>query len=117
MALKILWTPQAEKGLDKVISYLEEKWTSKEVFALEEKIQALLERIGKYPKIYPATSEYPNVRKGLVDKNNYIIYRIRPRKRPLKSLILRVLGKIILADIFCNRRTYLEYRSHLQNIE
>jgi hypothetical protein len=29
MALKILWTPQAEKGLNKVIGYLEEEWTSK----------------------------------------------------------------------------------------
>ena len=26
MALKIVWTPQAEKGLDKVIKYPEENW-------------------------------------------------------------------------------------------
>lgn len=82
MALKILWTPQAEKGLDKVIGYLEEEWTSKEVLALEEKLQALLERIGKYPKIYPATTKYPNVRKGLVDKKTTSFTAYVPGKKP-----------------------------------
>jgi|GEM_PF-5552057 plasmid stabilization system protein ParE len=27
MALKVVWTPQADRGLDKVIEYLEEEWT------------------------------------------------------------------------------------------
>jgi len=89
MALKILWTPQAEKGLDKVLTYLEEEWTSREILTLEKNLQTLLERIGKYPKICPATSKYVNVRKGLVDKNNYIIYRIRPRKKTIEIINFR----------------------------
>ena len=74
MALKIVWTPQAEKGLDSVIAYLEEKWTVKEIHNLERNLKELLERIGKYPKICPATGKYKNVHRGIVGKNNYIIY-------------------------------------------
>jgi len=32
MALKIIWTPQANSGLAKVITYLEKNWTKKEIF-------------------------------------------------------------------------------------
>ena len=80
MALKIIWTPQAKKGLDKVVSYLEEEWTVNEILKLEDNLDQLLERISKYPKICPPTGKYKNVHKGFVDKNNYIIYRINPRK-------------------------------------
>ncbi len=89
MALKIVWTPQADKGLDKVLIYLEEEWTVKEILNLEQKIQSLLNRISKYPKICPATGKYKNVHKGLVDKNNYIIYRIKPRKGIIEIINFR----------------------------
>jgi len=38
MALKVVWTKQAEKGLLKVIRYLEEEWSSKEILRLEKNI-------------------------------------------------------------------------------
>lgn len=55
MALKIVWTPQAKNGLDKVIDYLEKEWTIMEILNLEQNIIDLLNRISKYPKICPQT--------------------------------------------------------------
>ncbi|WP_281235479.1 hypothetical protein [Flavobacterium gelatinilyticum] len=37
MALKFIWTSQAVKGFNKVVDYLEEKWTKKEILNLENK--------------------------------------------------------------------------------
>jgi len=89
MALKIVWTPQALKGLESVISYLEEEWTSKEIIQLETNVNHLLEQIKSYPKICPMTGQYKNVHKGLVDKNNYIIYRVKPRKQVIEIVNFR----------------------------
>lgn len=89
MALNVVWTPQAEKGLDNVLTYLHEEWSAKEILALENKILALIERISKYPKICPPTGNAPNVYKGLVDKNNYIVYRVRPRKKTIEIINFR----------------------------
>lgn len=89
MALKIKWTPQAEKGLFNVLEYLEEKWTKKEILNLERKIEEFTERISKYPKICPPSAQKSNLRKGLVDKNNYIIYRIQPRKKVIEIINFR----------------------------
>lgn len=89
MALKIVWTPRAEKGLKTVIDYLEEEWTAKEILKLEQNIRNLLKQISKYPRICPATSKHKNVHKGLIDKNNYIIYRVRPQKGIIELLNFR----------------------------
>jgi plasmid stabilization system protein ParE len=76
MALEIVWTPQAEKGLNKVLAYLEEEWTEMEILQLENNLRNFLAYIIKYHEMFPETEMYKNVRKGLVDKNNYIIYRV-----------------------------------------
>jgi len=89
MALKIVWTPQANEGLIKVINYLEINWTKKEILNLEQNINELIKRISKYPEICPATLKYKNVRKGLVDKNNYIIYRIKARTKTIEIINFR----------------------------
>ncbi|MBS9464407.1 type II toxin-antitoxin system RelE/ParE family toxin [Flagellimonas sp. 389] len=89
MALNIIWTPQADKGLQNVLDYLEEEWTEREILNLEQRLKEFLERISKYPKICPPTGKYKNVRKGLVDKNNYIIYRTKPRKGVIELINFR----------------------------
>lgn len=89
MALKIVWTPQAINGLDRVIDYLAKDWIKVEIRTLEQNVQNLLNRISKYPKIYPQTGEFRNVHKGLVDKNNYLIYRFRPEKELIEIINFR----------------------------
>ena len=51
MALEIIWTPQAYKGLQNVLAYLEEEWTEREILNLEQRLKEFLERVSKYPKI------------------------------------------------------------------
>ena len=89
MALKIVWTYQAEKGLLSVLEYLENKWTSKEINNLEGKLSRLLERISKYPDLFPVASKFKDVHKALVDKNNYIIYRVNFQKGIIEIINFR----------------------------
>ncbi len=89
MALKIVWTPQAENGLNKVLDYLEKEWTVMEILNLEQNLNDLLNRIRKYPQMCPQTGKLKNVYKGLVDKNNYIIYRIKPKKQLIEIINFR----------------------------
>lgn len=89
MALKIVWTPQALEGLEKVIDYLEDEWTATEILNLEQKISEFVNRISNYPKIYSQTGKFANIHKGLIDKNNYIIYRIQPKKKLIEIINFR----------------------------
>lgn len=89
MALKIVWTPQAESGLEQVLDYLEIHQTKNEIIQLESKLKGVLKHIQKYPKIYPKTIKYKDVHKALIDKNNYIIYRINPGNKIIEIINFR----------------------------
>ncbi|EKF55044.1 hypothetical protein I215_09286 [Galbibacter marinus] len=60
-----------------------------EILNLELNLKDLLNRISKYPKICPETGKFKNLHKGLVDKNNYIIYRIQPQKELIEIINFR----------------------------
>jgi plasmid stabilization system protein ParE len=89
MALKITWTPQALQGLGTVVDYLEAYWTFREVKTLQENISQLTKQISEFPNSCPTTSWRANLHKGLVDKNNYIIYRVNLKNSTIEILYFR----------------------------
>ena len=89
MALKIVWTPQALKGLKKVLEYLAAEWSKKEILNLEIKLYAVLNQIRKQPQLFPQTGSFKNTHKALIDKNNYIIYRNNDSKRVIEIINFR----------------------------
>jgi plasmid stabilization system protein ParE len=89
MALKVVWTPQAIQGMEEVLDYLEKEWSAKEIVQFEKNLTKFVSRISNYPKIYPTSGKNPELRKGLVDKHNYMVYRINTNKRMLEIIHFR----------------------------
>lgn len=89
MALEIKWTPQADKGLEKVIEYLEAEWTVREILELENKINQLTKQINLNPEQFPKSETYINLHKAIVDKNNYLVYRINVKKGSVEIVSFR----------------------------
>jgi hypothetical protein len=58
MALNINWTKQANKGLNKVIEYLEQEWTFREILNLEENIKQVTNQISVFPNLFPKSETY-----------------------------------------------------------
>lgn len=77
MALRIVWTGQAKKGLQLVLDYLAEDWTIAAIMNLENRLSEFMDRISKHPEIHPASDQRKDLRKGIVDKNNYVVYRVK----------------------------------------
>lgn len=89
MALKIHWTPQAEKGLDAVLEYLEKEWTIREILQLEERINKIISQIIIYPTLFPKSKKNKQLHKALVDKNNYFVYRINKKSKSIEIINFR----------------------------
>ena len=68
-----------------VIEYLEAKWTFREILQLEENITQVTNQIGLFPDLYPKSETYKNLHKALVDKNNYLVYRVNYNKPKLRD--------------------------------
>lgn len=86
MALKIEWTSQAIKGFDKVVDYLEAKWTKREILNLEMKIQQVINQIILNPKQFPKSLKKSPLHKAIVDKNNYLVYKINKESNILEII-------------------------------
>jgi plasmid stabilization system protein ParE len=89
MALTVKWTLQAEKGLGKVIEYLEKEWTVKEILQLEKNINQVIHQIGLNPELYPKSEKNKQLRKIVVDKNNYLVYKLNKKSKTLEIINFR----------------------------
>lgn len=89
MALEIIWTLRADKGLESVLEYLEKEWTAKEILQLEKKINQITGQISLNPDLYPKSETYKNLYKAIVDKNNYLVYQVNNKKRFVEIINFR----------------------------
>jgi len=89
MALEIKWTTQADKGLAIVIEYLEAEWTFKEILRLEENITQVTNQISLFPDLYPKSETYKNLHKAIVDKNNYLVYKVNFKNSRIEIINFR----------------------------
>lgn len=89
MALEVKWTIQADKGLAIVIAYLEAEWTFREILQLEVNITQVTNQISLFPELYPKSETNKNLHKALVDKNNYLVYRVNYKKSCIEIVNFR----------------------------
>lgn len=79
MAFVIRWTKRADITFAKIVSYLEKEWTEKEVGNFVKKTFIVINLISHNPEMFPATKG-KDVRKGLISKQNSLIYRIKKKE-------------------------------------
>jgi plasmid stabilization system protein ParE len=89
MALVVKWTLQANKGLAKVIAYLEAEWTFREIIQLEKNIIQVINQIVLFPDLYPKSETNKDLHKAIVDKNNYLVYRVNHKTNTIQIINFR----------------------------
>ncbi len=96
---KILWTDNALRELEKIIEFLEENWTEKELRNLATNLEKTLSIISKNPHVFQKSDVQKDIRRAVVLSLNSLYYRIlkedveilsffsnrqNPKKRKLK---------------------------------
>lgn len=89
MALKIVWTPRAEKGFEKILAYIQENWTQREVQNFIRESFRFFALLTEHPEILEKSDKQRNVYRGPMDSHNILTYRIKPRKRQIELLNIR----------------------------
>lgn len=77
--MEIVWSEIALESYFKVIDYLFNQWTEKEVKKFDEKVEALIQRLTSHIEICPK-SKLLGYRKCLIDEYNSLIYYIANNK-------------------------------------
>ncbi len=84
--MEIIWTDTALETYLKVIDYLFDYWTIKELDFFEVDVDQLIERISTYNQICPE-SELFGYRKCVIDEHNSLVYLIENNKLLLVTFI------------------------------
>jgi plasmid stabilization system protein ParE len=56
---------------------------------LEKKIRQVTKQVGLNPEQFPKSETYKNLHKAIVDKNNYLVYRINAKKGAVEIVNFR----------------------------
>jgi plasmid stabilization system protein ParE len=89
MALALVWTKRAIQGFDKIVRYLEENWTDKEVRNFIRESDEFFTLLSDYPELLQKTRHYKNVYRGPMNKLTIITYRVKPRKQQIEIINVR----------------------------
>ncbi len=75
MAKEVIWTPQAEVTFYKVIEYLQDKWTDREVEYFVNATDKVISYIAEYPLMFRRTNK-KNIHEALITPQNLLIYKV-----------------------------------------
>lgn len=84
--MKVTWTPRAIKSFNKIIDFLSESRTKKEIESFADQTDKVIERITENPYMFIATEKRKNVRRGLIGRLVSVFYRVKPRKKEIELL-------------------------------
>jgi len=89
MALALVWTKRAIQGFDKIVRYLEENWTDREVRSFIRESDEFFTLLSNYPEMLQKTRRYKNVHRGPMNKLTIVTYRVKPRKQQIEIINVR----------------------------
>jgi plasmid stabilization system protein ParE len=84
--MEVVWTENALATFLRVVDYLFENWTIREVEIFEDKVYKLIRNIANHNKICPESKLF-GYRKCLIDEYNSLIYDIINEKLLLIAFI------------------------------
>ena len=73
---KILWSHSALAELKRIIFYLEENWSEKEISKFSRKLEKAVKLIIDNPTIFQIAISHQNLRRVVIGKHNPLYYRI-----------------------------------------
>ncbi len=75
MAKEVIWSQRSETTFYKVVEYLQENWTEKEVDSFVAATENVINYISEFPFMFRKTNK-KNIHEALVTPHNLLIYKI-----------------------------------------
>ncbi len=89
MAFEIIWTKQAENGYSKIVDYLIENWSEKEVSRFINETERFFEILSEHPHILQKTNKFKNLHRGPINRLTILTYRVKPADKQIELINIR----------------------------
>lgn len=89
MAYQVVWTQQAIQGFDKIIVYLSQNFTEREVIAFLKESNEFIDLLRAFPDVLQKSNKAKDVHRGPINKLTIVAYRVKRRKKQIEILHFR----------------------------
>lgn len=89
MAIKIIWSKKADQGYAKIVKYLEEEWTDKEVRKFVRETNNFFNLLKENPHILEPTQSRKKLYRGPINKLTILTYHYKPRSKEIMLINIR----------------------------
>jgi len=89
MAIKIVWSKRADRGYARIVRYLEEEWTEKEVRNFVRETKHFFDLLKENPRLLEPSKTHKELYRGPVNRLTILTYRYRPRKKEIVLVNIR----------------------------
>jgi plasmid stabilization system protein ParE len=89
MAVTLVWTKRAMQGYARIVQYLENEWTEKEVQNFIRETKYFFDLLQKNPHIFEPTKRYKDLYRGPVNRLTILTYRYKPIKKEIILINIR----------------------------
>jgi plasmid stabilization system protein ParE len=83
---RIIWSLRAVVNLKRILTYLQEEWTEREIKYFSTRLNTLLTLIEQRPKSFPPAKR-KNIRRAVITKHNTLYYKIEKNSILLIAII------------------------------
>ena len=84
--MKVCWTPESKITYLKILAYLDESWSQRELQNFVDTVENVINQIIDEPYMFGASPKKKNIRKGFVTKHTTLYYRIKPGEKEIELL-------------------------------
>lgn len=89
MAIKLVWSKRADQGYAKIIKYLENEWTDKEVSNFVRETNHFFGLLKENPHILEPAGSRKNVYRGPINRLTILTYHYKPRRKEIVIVNIR----------------------------
>jgi len=89
MAFEIVWTRRAANGYDRIIRYLEENFSDKEIVNFIVDTDKFFEVLSGHPEILQKANKQKHLYRGPINKLTILTYRVKPVNKQIVLINIR----------------------------
>lgn len=89
MALELVWSKRANQGYARIVKYLEDEWTDKEVQNFVRETKHFFDLLKMNPRILEPSNSHKDLYRGPINRLTILTYRYKPRAKKIVLINIR----------------------------
>lgn len=89
MALELVWSKRANQGYARIVKYLEDEWTDKEVQNFVRETKHFFDLLKMNPRILEPSNSHKDLYRGPINRLTILTYRYNPRAKKIVLINIR----------------------------